>query len=66
MNEIEKKTVRAVNTNGKPITGKVILVFTDALASGVADYVPVTYLSVEDEKGTIHKVFPRDLLETVK
>ncbi len=59
------KRVRAVNANRKPIAGKVILVYTDALASGINEYIPVTYLLVEDDKGIVHSVHPRDVLETV-
>lgn len=66
MGQIEDKIIRATNTMGKPITGKVILVFTDALASGINNYTQVTLLSVEDESGRVHSVYPRDLMETVK
>jgi len=63
---IEGKTIQGTNVNGKIVTGKVILVYTDALASGTRDYVPVTYLSVEDKAGCIHTVRPRDLIQTLK
>lgn len=51
--------------NGKPITGKVILVYTDALASGTRDYTPVTYLKVQDEDSITYDVRPRDVDEVI-
>ena len=66
INTIEKKTVQATNVNGKIITGKVILVFQDAVASGTNEYVPLTYLSVEDKNGCVHTVRPRDVIQTIK
>lgn len=41
--------------------GDVVLVFTDAIASGTNEYVPITYLSVVDKLGLFHTVRPRDL-----
>lgn len=65
-NSLIEKTVRAANIRGNAVTGKVILVYTDAMASGTNEYIPVTLLSVEDKDGIIHPVYPRDLIETVK
>ena len=61
-----EKRVRATTVNGKPIAGKIILVFTDALASGTCEYIPVTYLLLEEDNGTVHTIYPRDVLEIVK
>lgn len=60
------KRIRAVNENGNPVAGKVLLVYTDALASGTIEYVPVTYIALEDDNGQVHQVRPRDILEIVK
>lgn len=59
------KRIRAVTSESKPIAGKVILVYTDALISGENEYIPVTYLLVETDDGTVYSIRPRNVLEIV-
>jgi hypothetical protein len=60
------KRIRAVTDSGKPVAGRVALIYTDAIASGTIDYVPVTYIAMEDDKGVVHQIRPRNVLEIVK
>ncbi len=70
-----------MNSNNQILTGKfvdfpgiqsvttkgiVMLVFTDALASGTNEYVPVTFLTIVDGKGIAHTVRPRDIIKVYK
>lgn len=62
--EIEGKMVEGTDIEGRLIDGKVLLVFTDALASGTNEYVPVTYLSVQDKVNScVYTIRPRDLIK---
>lgn len=63
---ISGKRIQGTNVNGKIVIGEVVLVYTDALASGTRDYVPVTYLSVLDDENCIHTMRPRDLIQTME
>jgi hypothetical protein len=61
------KVVYATTTLQIEVKGSVILVYSDAIASGVRDYVSVTYLMVVADDGTVHQVMPRYVyrIETV-
>ncbi len=59
------KRIRAVNEEGKPVAGKVLLVYNDAIASGTMDYVQITYISMVDDEGIVHNIRPRNVLEVV-
>lgn len=63
---MEGKTVTGIplESDGR-ITGKVIMVYTDALASGVDSYVSVTMLLVESE-GFTFNMRPRDIIRVEK
>lgn len=63
---MEGKIVRATTISGKPITGAVELVYSDALASGNSEYVLITQLLVKLEGGECHVVRPRDVIEIVE
>lgn len=60
------KRIRAINEQGKPVAGKVLLVYNDAIASGTIDYVQITYIAMEDDDGAVHQIRPRNVLEVVK
>jgi hypothetical protein len=55
------KKIAATDIGGKSVIGEVILVYTDALASGASDYVQITFLSVVDSDNKVHQVRPRDV-----
>jgi hypothetical protein len=59
------KIVRATTVHQLDIKGTVILVYTDAIASGVNAYVPVTYLSITADDGRVHVVRPRDVHQII-
>ena len=61
-----EKRIRAINEEGKPVAGKVLLVYNDAIASGTIDYVQITYIAMEDDDGQVHQIRPRNVLEVVK
>lgn len=63
---MEGKIIRASTISGKPITGAVELVFSDALASGNNEYVLITQLLVKIESGECHVVRPRDVTEIIE
>lgn len=49
--------------HAKPIEGKIILVFTDAKASGTCEYIPVTYCLLKTDDGIVYTIRPRDIVE---
>lgn len=56
---MENKTV-TYWYNGSTFKGLVKMIYTDAITSGVNEYVPVTYLLIEEiETKIIHSVMPR-------
>lgn len=63
---ITGKLVTFLSNSGTVTEGVVLLVFTDAIASGTSDYVPLTYLSISDNNGTVHTVQPRNLRTIIK
>lgn len=65
MDLITGRIVTAKTEAGKVIAGMVMLVYTDALASGSNEYIPITFIKVKDDKGVLHDVRPRDLINTV-
>jgi hypothetical protein len=48
--------------SGKKVLGKLKLVYSDAVASGIRDYTPITMLLIVDEEGNAHEVRPRDVI----
>ena len=60
------RRIRAITDSGNPVAGRVALIYTDAIASGTMDYVPVTYILMEDDNGVVHEIRPRNVLEIVK
>jgi hypothetical protein len=55
------KSVEFLGTGASKLKGEVQLVFTDALASGTKDYVPITYLLVKTPEGNVFEVLPRNI-----
>lgn len=58
---IDRKIEGYSDTIGSIITGRCCLVFNDALASGINEYISMTYLLVEDNDGKVHTVKPRNV-----
>jgi hypothetical protein len=56
------KKVSATTVDGKRVKGKVVLIYEDAVTSGVDNYVSITMLSVKDKHKMIHNVRPRDVI----
>lgn len=50
------------NENYKIVTGKVELIYLDALASGTNEYISVTQILVTDSQGDSHTIKPRDVM----
>lgn len=60
------KKVNATDENNHDVIGKVILVYDDAIASGINEYINITEILVEDDAGKIHVVKPRHIIEVVE
>lgn len=58
--------VKARDENGHIIKGEVALVYTDALASGTNEYVPITELLVVDDNKNVLTIKPRNVLEIIQ
>lgn len=55
------KIIYGYDQGGQAQKGEVMLVFTDGLASGLKDYIPLTYLLVQKESGAAVVMRPRDV-----
>lgn len=60
---MEKSKIKAINDNNKTIIGKVVLVYSDCVASGSNEYTQITQLLVKEKGGKIHHVKPRNVIE---
>lgn len=57
------KTVDFLTKQAKRHTGIVQCMFTDGLASGTNQYIPITYFLIKTVEGNVHDVLPRNILK---
>lgn len=62
---IDKKIEAYSDTTSKYVEGRCALVYDDAIASGTNEYVPMTYILLEDENGDMHVVKPRNIKRVI-